>query len=87
MDMNHSSPSTWSAYSRTVFIAFAVIAAGLLAYEHRVHLLGALLWLLILACPLMHLFMHHGHGHHAAHGHSGHDANTAASKTREQNDA
>jgi hypothetical protein len=24
-------------------------------------------WLLILACPLMHLFMHHGHGH----GHSG----------------
>jgi hypothetical protein len=27
--------------------------------------LGALPWLLVLACPLMHLFMHHGdHGGH-----------------------
>jgi hypothetical protein len=22
----------------------------------------------LLACPLMHLFMHHGHGRHAEHG-------------------
>ncbi|WP_439896134.1 DUF2933 domain-containing protein [Rhizobium aegyptiacum] len=35
------------------------------------HVLGILPWLLILACPLMHLFMHHGHGSHT--GHSGHD--------------
>ncbi|NRP87475.1 hypothetical protein GFPCMMHI_03395 [Ensifer adhaerens] len=70
MNDNHSS-SAWSTYSRTVFIAFALIALGLIAYEHRVHVLGILPWLLILACPLMHLLMHHGHGGHS--GHSGHD--------------
>ncbi len=70
MNDNHS-PSAWSTYSRTAFITFAVIALGLIAYEHRVHVLGILPWLLILACPLMHLFMHHGHGSHS--GHSGHD--------------
>jgi len=26
------------------------------------HFFGALPFLLLLACPLMHLFMHHGHG-------------------------
>ncbi|WP_407947173.1 DUF2933 domain-containing protein [Paraburkholderia sacchari] len=31
--------------------------------EHRTHILGALPYLLLLSCPLMHLFMHHGHGH------------------------
>jgi Protein of unknown function (DUF2933) len=30
------------------------------------HVFGVLPWLLILACPLMHLFMHHGH--HGGHG-------------------
>jgi len=70
MNDNHSS-SAWSTYSRTVFIAFALIALGLIAYEHRMHVLGILPWLLILACPLMHLFMHHGHSGH--YGHSGHD--------------
>ena len=31
------------------------------------HLLGALPYLFILACPLMHIFMHHGHGDHGDH--------------------
>jgi hypothetical protein len=30
--------------------------------EHTAHVLGALPFLLFLSCPLMHLFMHHGHG-------------------------
>jgi hypothetical protein len=29
------------------------------------HTLGALPYLLLAACPLMHVFMHHGHGGHA----------------------
>jgi len=45
---------------RWVFIGFAAIALFLLAAEHRAHLLGWLPWLILLACPLMHLFMHHG---------------------------
>jgi hypothetical protein len=33
--------------------------------EHTAHVFGVLPWLLILACPLMHIFMHHGrHGRH-----------------------
>lgn len=47
-----------------VFAGFAVIAVSLLFTEHRAHVLGILPYLFLLACPLMHLFMHHGHGHH-----------------------
>ena len=51
-----------------IFFAFLAIAAFYLFTEHRAHLLGALPFLLLLACPLMHVFMHHGHGEHGAHG-------------------
>jgi Protein of unknown function (DUF2933) len=51
-----------------VFIGFAVIAGSLLFTEHRGHVLGLLIWLPLLACPLMHLFMHHGHSGHGSHG-------------------
>jgi len=51
---------------RWVFGGFAVLAILALAFEHRMHLSGLLGWLpylILLACPLMHLFMHGGHGH------------------------
>ncbi|WP_442892045.1 DUF2933 domain-containing protein [Denitromonas sp.] len=35
----------------------------MLAIEHQAHLLGWLPWLFLAACPLMHVFMHGGHGH------------------------
>ena len=54
--------------SGLVLIGFLAIAGVYLWMEHRAHLLGALVFLPLLLCPLMHLFMHHGHG-----GHSGHD--------------
>lgn len=41
-----------------------VIALVLLWGEHKVHILGALPWLILLLCPLMHIFMHGGHGKH-----------------------
>lgn len=31
--------------------------------EHRAHLFGALPYLLLFACPLLHFFMHRGHRH------------------------
>jgi len=37
--------------------------------NHWRHALGILPYALFLTCPLMHLFMHHGHRGH--HGHSG----------------
>ena len=51
-----------------VMIGFLAIAGVYLWIEHRAHLLGVVVWLPLLACPLMHLFMHHGHDGHAEHG-------------------
>ncbi len=50
-----------------VFIGFALIAAFYLLKEHYAHVLGSLPYLLLLACPLMHLFGHGGHGGHGKH--------------------
>ena len=49
--------------------AFLAIGAIFLVTEHRAHLAGWIpYWpyLLLLACPLMHLFMHGGHGSHGS---------------------
>jgi DUF2933 family protein len=50
-----------------VMIGFLAIGGVYLWMEHRAHLLGALVFLPLLLCPLMHLFMHHGHGDHSGH--------------------
>ena len=42
----------------------AAVAGWFLWQEHRVHLLGALPYVLLLACPLMHGFMHRRHDGH-----------------------
>jgi hypothetical protein len=47
-----------------VLIAFLAITAVLLWEEHKVHLLGAWPFLILLLCPLLHVFMHRGHGGH-----------------------
>jgi hypothetical protein len=49
-----------------VLIGFLVIAVALLFTEHRAYVLGLPIWLPLLACPLMHVFMHGGHGHHGS---------------------
>lgn len=50
--------------TRWVFLGFLAVAAFFLLSEHRAHFLGALPYLLLLACPLMHLFHHRGHHAH-----------------------
>ncbi len=52
----------WREPFRLVLIGFLAIAGFFLVTEHSAHLFGVLPWLLLLACPLMHVFMHHGHG-------------------------
>ena len=39
------------------------IAVFLLWETHSSHILGSLPWLLVLACPVIHLVMHSDHGH------------------------
>ncbi len=63
-------PQSGFLFSRTglVLIGFLIIGGVLLFTGHRAHALGILVWLPLLACPLMHLFMHGGHGGHGTHG-------------------
>lgn len=63
--------------NRWVFYGFLGVAGYFLFTEHRAHVLGILPYLLLLACPLMHLFMHHGHG-----GHEGHDGKSGEERQK-----
>lgn len=70
--MDHSQhephPSFWKSPAGMAFLVAAVVGGFYLFTEHRAHLYGFLPYLLLAACPLMHLFMHHGH-HHGGHHH------------------
>ncbi len=73
------SRSTW------VLIAFLAIAAYFLLSEHRAHFLAYLPFVLLAACPLLHLF--HGHGGHGAHGGSDADRPPAGRPHRHEGDS
>ena len=73
-----SHPAFWRSRYGAGLIVIGGVAVFFLLTQHRAHFLGALPFLLILACPLMHLFMHHGHdkGKHRSSDHGrGRDAN------------
>ena len=53
--------------SGLALLVFLGVAGFYLLTEHTAHVFGALPYLLLLACPLMHVFMHRGH-HHGGHG-------------------
>ncbi|HSL98683.1 MAG TPA: DUF2933 domain-containing protein [Candidatus Limnocylindria bacterium] len=64
-------------------VGFLAAATFLLWEEHQAHILGALPWVLLLLCPILHLFMHRGHNGHGSHdghggagGHAGDHGNT-----------
>lgn len=47
---------------RVAFVGFALVAGYFLWTEHRAHVIQYLPWALVALCPLMHVFMHRGHG-------------------------
>lgn len=49
------------AWRYFLFVAVALVGYYLIA-QHRAHVLAVLPFLLLAACPLLHLFMHRGHG-------------------------
>lgn len=63
-ELSSGQPSFWRSKSGLVAIGFMLIATVFLLSEHRAHALGYLPFLLLLACPLLHMFMHKGHGGH-----------------------
>lgn len=46
----------------------AALAAAYVLLKHGAHVFEWLPYVALLACPLMHLFMHRGHGGHDKHG-------------------
>lgn len=75
MDNNHSTSQHSEAMdakqtkkgltaANMVLVCFLAIVGFFLLMEHRAHLYGALPWLILALCPLMHIFMHRGHGGH-----------------------
>ena len=56
-------PKGFLSTTNIAFIGFIAIAGFYLVAEHRAHLFGYLPFILLLACPLLHMFMHGGHGH------------------------
>ena len=79
-----SAPPFWRSRYAIGLIVFGAVAAYFLLSEHRTHFFGALPFLLLLACPFMHLFMHRGHGGHGGHGGGNQDSDTPAPKTGER---
>ena len=55
----------WKSRFNWALIGFLLIAGFFLFTEHRAHLLGALPFVLVALCPLLHLFGHGGHGNGA----------------------
>lgn len=49
---------------RAAFIGLTAAAGYYLWTEHQAHLLAALPYLILLLCPLMHVFMHRNHNDH-----------------------
>ena len=64
-----------------VLLGFLAIAGYFLVTEHWAHIVSFLPWLLLLSCPLMHVFMHGGHR-----GHSGGGGDDKGSSAGSQNE-
>ena len=67
---NHSQRGLFASAANIVLIGFLAIGGYFLVTEHRAHIATAipyLPFLLLLACPLMHIFMHSGHAGHGKH--------------------
>lgn len=57
--MNNNSP--WTSFHGIATLIVTVVAIVFVLTEHLDHLLEYFPFLIILLCPLMHLFMHKGH--------------------------
>ena len=74
----------WRSRYAIGLLVMGAIAAYFLLSEHRAHFIGALPLLLLLACPLMHVFMHNGHSSHGG-DHANHHGHTATPKASDSN--
>ena len=74
--MNESKPNFWFTSNGLAALALVGAVVYFLLTEHRAHFIYALPFLILLLCPVMHIFMHKGHGGlggHGGHKHSDQD--------------
>lgn len=67
MEHDHQSKNRkewFTSKSNWALLAFLIVAGFYLITEHKAHVFGLLPFLLLLACPLLHVFMHRGHAGH-----------------------
>lgn len=56
--------SCFKSYRGWAVLGLAALLGGYFVIWHGAHLAAVLPFLVLAACPLMHIFMHKGHGHH-----------------------
>ena len=65
MNYEKQSQGSWFTSGRAIAVLVILAVIGILMFNgHQSHLLRILPYLLLLACPFMHFFMHRGHGKH-----------------------
>ncbi len=82
--MNHShehgngrpSGPNWSRINQWLLWIGLAAAVAWMFFRHSAHVVTLLPFLILLACPLMHLFGHGGHGGQGGHGGHGGTADT-----------
>lgn len=57
-------PSKWRSPLGIFMVVAGLVGVYYLFTAHLTHVTQAVPYLLLLACPLMHFFGHHGHGRH-----------------------
>lgn len=62
---NGSNDKQFLSAQRIGLILLIIIGGFFLWAEHKAHIMGALPYLVLLLCPLMHFFMHRDHGGHS----------------------
>jgi len=72
------------SYKGWAVLGFAVIVGGYLVIWHGAHLAAVLPFLVLAACPLMHIFMHGGHRHRHGQGTSKEVPPTTSSSTSDK---
>lgn len=82
--MNDSKRNFWLTPNGLAAMGLIGGVLYFLLTEHRAHFIYALPYLILLLCPVMHIFMHRGHGGHGGHGgHHGHGAHSQAEHPKE----
>ena len=83
MNEQHTRDSQHKKNNLVMWIFLGIILYFLVT-EHWAHIVPFLPWVLLAACPLMHLFMHGGHGHGGHDHHKEHKHNAGEDENRDK---